>query len=293
MSRRWRTGCAGWRRRPRPTGSTPSWSHRAPTWRTSSAHVRRLARAADLPGRPCRRRAAAAGADPGAARLVRHARRSRSASAIPTWTDGEDPYAALRAVLPAGARVLAVDYHMPAVHALERAGRRARLRAATGRGGDRRTADAQGRRRGRRAGRWRRRDRPGAAADRRSGSAAGRTENEVAADIAAAIVAEGHARADFVIVGSGPNGASPHHEAWDRVIGPGDVVVIDIGGPMPSRLLLRLHPHLRRRAAATTAPIAGQGPRGLRDRPPGAGGGRRGRPAGRDRRVRRRRRRGR
>ena len=40
---------------------------------------------------------------------------------------------------------------------------------------------------------------------------AGRTEAEVGADIAAAIVEEGHARADFVIVGSGPNGASPHH----------------------------------------------------------------------------------
>jgi Xaa-Pro dipeptidase len=59
----------------------------------------------------------------------------------------------------------------------------------------------------------------------------GRTENEVAADIGAAIVAEGHQRADFVIVGSGPNGASPHHEASDRVVQPGDVVVIDIGGP--------------------------------------------------------------
>jgi Xaa-Pro dipeptidase len=62
----------------------------------------------------------------------------------------------------------------------------------------------------------------------------GRTENEVAADIGRAIVDEGHARPDFVIVGSGPNGASPHHEASDRVIEAGDVVVIDIGGPMPS-----------------------------------------------------------
>jgi Xaa-Pro dipeptidase len=61
---------------------------------------------------------------------------------------------------------------------------------------------------------------------------AGRTENEVAADIAAAIVAEGHAVAEFVIVGSGPNGASPHHSASDRVIEQGDVVVIDIGGPV-------------------------------------------------------------
>ncbi len=59
---------------------------------------------------------------------------------------------------------------------------------------------------------------------------AGRTEAEVGSDIAAAIVAEGHVRADFVIVGSGPNGASPHHENGDRVISPGDPVVVDIGG---------------------------------------------------------------
>ncbi|MDQ3404854.1 MAG: M24 family metallopeptidase, partial [Actinomycetota bacterium] len=63
---------------------------------------------------------------------------------------------------------------------------------------------------------------------------AGRTEAEVGADIAAAIVAEGHERADFVIVGSGPNGASPHHDVSDRVIESGDVVVVDIGGPLPS-----------------------------------------------------------
>lgn len=58
----------------------------------------------------------------------------------------------------------------------------------------------------------------------------GRTEREVGADIANAIVAEGHARADFVIVASGPNGASPHHEMGDRVIETGDAVVVDIGG---------------------------------------------------------------
>jgi Xaa-Pro aminopeptidase len=62
----------------------------------------------------------------------------------------------------------------------------------------------------------------------------GRAEREVAADIAEAIVAEGHARADFVIVGSGPNAASPHHEPSGRVLGPGDAVVVDIGGTMPS-----------------------------------------------------------
>jgi Xaa-Pro aminopeptidase len=63
---------------------------------------------------------------------------------------------------------------------------------------------------------------------------AGRTELEVAADIAQAIAAVGHVRADFVIVASGPNGASPHHEPSSRVLQPGDVVVVDIGGTMPS-----------------------------------------------------------
>ena len=62
----------------------------------------------------------------------------------------------------------------------------------------------------------------------------GRTEREVAADIADAIVAEGHARTDFVIVASGPNAASPHHELSGRVLSPGDAVVVDIGGTMPS-----------------------------------------------------------
>lgn len=62
----------------------------------------------------------------------------------------------------------------------------------------------------------------------------GRTEAEVGADIAAAIVEEGHVQADFVIVGSGPNGASPHHDVSDRVIERGDVVVVDIGGPLPA-----------------------------------------------------------
>lgn len=63
---------------------------------------------------------------------------------------------------------------------------------------------------------------------------AGRTEREIAADISAAIIAEGHVSAAFVIVGSGPNGADPHHEVSDRVVEDGDVVVIDIGGPLAS-----------------------------------------------------------
>ncbi|MFC4149814.1 Xaa-Pro peptidase family protein [Micromonospora mangrovi] len=62
----------------------------------------------------------------------------------------------------------------------------------------------------------------------------GRTENEVGADIAAAIRAAGHVSVDFVIVAAGPNGASPHHGTSDRPIGAGEPVVVDIGGTMPS-----------------------------------------------------------
>jgi len=62
----------------------------------------------------------------------------------------------------------------------------------------------------------------------------GRTERAVAADISTAIVAEGHADAAFAIVASGPNAASPHHVASDRVIESGDPVVVDIGGVMAS-----------------------------------------------------------
>jgi Xaa-Pro aminopeptidase len=62
---------------------------------------------------------------------------------------------------------------------------------------------------------------------------AGRTEREVARGVADAILSEGHERVDFVIVASGPNGASPHHNASDRMISPGDPVVVDIGGTTP------------------------------------------------------------
>lgn len=61
----------------------------------------------------------------------------------------------------------------------------------------------------------------------------GRTEREVGRDIAEAILDEGHSSVNFVIVGSGPNGASPHHDTSDRVIRPGDPVVVDIGGTTP------------------------------------------------------------
>ena len=61
---------------------------------------------------------------------------------------------------------------------------------------------------------------------------AGRREDEVAADLARLLRQFGHEQVDFTVVGSGPNGANPHHEADDRVIEQGDAVVLDFGGLM-------------------------------------------------------------
>lgn len=58
----------------------------------------------------------------------------------------------------------------------------------------------------------------------------GRRESEVAADLAALLRRFGHSQVDFTIVASGPNGANPHHEAGDRRIEQGDMVVLDFGG---------------------------------------------------------------
>jgi Xaa-Pro aminopeptidase len=59
---------------------------------------------------------------------------------------------------------------------------------------------------------------------------AGRRESEVAADLAELLHGFGHEQVDFTVVGSGPNGADPHHEAGERVIEDGDCVVLDFGG---------------------------------------------------------------
>jgi len=60
----------------------------------------------------------------------------------------------------------------------------------------------------------------------------GRTEAEVAKEIAGLLTDVGHEEVNFVIVASGPNGASPHHTAAGRRILRGDVIVVDIGGTM-------------------------------------------------------------
>ena len=151
---------------------------------------------------------------------------------VVTWNDGEDPYL-LVSDLAGGPTRLAVADAMPAKHVFGL--REALPEAAQTLAGPivselrmrKDTAEVEQLRAA------------GAAIDRvhaRMGEflKAGRTEAQIGADIAAAIVEEGHTAAAFVIVGSGPNGASPHHDVSDRVIESGDVVVVDIGGPLPS-----------------------------------------------------------
>ncbi|CAN5794599.1 aminopeptidase P family protein [soil metagenome] len=60
----------------------------------------------------------------------------------------------------------------------------------------------------------------------------GRTELEIAADLAGLLVRNGHSRAEFTIVAAGPNAASPHHEPGARTIVASDVVVMDFGGEL-------------------------------------------------------------
>jgi Xaa-Pro aminopeptidase len=64
------------------------------------------------------------------------------------------------------------------------------------------------------------------------GRLVGRTEADVAREVRERLIAEGHDTSEFWIIASGPNSASPHHDAGDRVIGPGEPVVIDIGGTL-------------------------------------------------------------
>ena len=63
-----------------------------------------------------------------------------------------------------------------------------------------------------------------------AGRLVGRTEADVAREIRERLIDEGHDVGLFAIVGSGPNSASPHHEASDRLIAAGEPIVLDIGG---------------------------------------------------------------
>lgn len=66
--------------------------------------------------------------------------------------------------------------------------------------------------------------------DLRSVRFSGRTEREVSRIVSDMTLAEGHDSVSFVIVASGPNGSSPHHEVSNRTIRSGDAIVVDFGG---------------------------------------------------------------
>ncbi len=150
--------------------------------------------------------------------------------AVRDWVDGDDPYRLVAAALPGGSPYrVAVTDSMPALHLLPLAEilgavpvlatdvlRTLRMIKDPAEIDALRTA--------------------GEAIDRVHARVPeflvpGRTEADVAADIAEAIVAEGHSEVAFIIVGSGPHGADPHHECSDRELRAGDIVVVDIGGP--------------------------------------------------------------
>jgi Xaa-Pro aminopeptidase len=148
---------------------------------------------------------------------------------VRTWEETDDPYALTASLLPTGATTVGLDNHMWAekvfafAHALPGteqvlagdvlAG--LRMRKSPDEVDALRDAGQAIDRVHERMGEWLR---------------PGRTERAVAHDIAEAILDEGHVRVDFVIVGSGPNAASPHHGVSDREIEAGDPVVVDIGG---------------------------------------------------------------
>lgn len=149
--------------------------------------------------------------------------------AVRDWVDGENPYLLVAEALGGAPARVAVTDAMPALHLLPLAeilgavpvlatGVLRRLRMIK----DAAEVDALGK--------------AGAAIDRVHARVPeflvpGRTEADVAADIAKAIVAEGHSEVAFIIVGSGPHGADPHHECSERELRAGDIVVVDIGGP--------------------------------------------------------------
>jgi Xaa-Pro aminopeptidase len=147
---------------------------------------------------------------------------------VESWRDGEDPYEALARTLGGGSR-FGVSDRMWAAHLL---GLQRALPGATFSSGSAVLARLRARK-----------DpeelhllsRAGRAADEafhrvvRLGFE-GRTEEEVARELASLLLDTGHQSVAFTIVASGPNAASPHHQPGPRTIRRGDVVVLDFGG---------------------------------------------------------------
>jgi Xaa-Pro aminopeptidase len=148
--------------------------------------------------------------------------------AVRDWVDGDDPYESVSAALGGAPAATAVTDSMPALHLLPLAGVLGVLPVLA-------TDVLRGLRMIKDASEIDALHKAGSAIDRVHARVPeflipGRTEADVAADIAEAIVAEGHSEVAFIIVGSGPHGADPHHSYSDRELQVGDIVVVDIGG---------------------------------------------------------------
>lgn len=149
--------------------------------------------------------------------------------AVRDWVDGDDPYRLVSAALGGGTVSTAVTDSMPALHLLPLADALGALPVLA-------TDVMRGLRMVKEECEIDALRKAGAAIDRVHARVPeflipGRTEADVAADIAEAIVGEGHSEVAFIIVGSGPHGADPHHGYSDRELQVGDIVVVDIGGP--------------------------------------------------------------
>lgn len=147
---------------------------------------------------------------------------------IVDWTDGSDPYAAAASLLGGDGRyaisdsawamhLLGLQDHVPGASYVSMTTALPMLRAIKDADEIERLAAA------------------GAAADLAYEEIvklqfAGRSENDVGAELARLLRRFGHSQVDFTVVGSGPNGANPHHEIGPRIIGEGDMVVLDFGG---------------------------------------------------------------
>ncbi|MEZ0351684.1 M24 family metallopeptidase [Mycobacterium sp. pR1184] len=148
--------------------------------------------------------------------------------AVRDWVDGDDPYQLILGALGGGPAAIAVTDSMPALHLLPLAGVLGVLPVLA-------TDILRSLRMVKEECEIDALRKAGSAIDRVHARVPeflipGRTEADVAADIAEAIVAEGHSDVSFIIVGSGPHGADPHHSYSDRELQAGDIVVVDIGG---------------------------------------------------------------
>jgi Xaa-Pro aminopeptidase len=153
---------------------------------------------------------------------------SELGAVVRDWVDGDNPYELVRDALGGGLAATAVTDSMPALHVLPLAGVLGVLPILA-------TDVLRGLRMVKEECEVDALRKAGSAIDRVHARVPeflvpGRTEADVAADIAEAIVAEGHSEVAFIIVGSGPHGADPHHRYSDRELQVGDVVVVDIGG---------------------------------------------------------------